>query len=1143
MGNIICAVCCFKWNDSVNNKIFLSSAERFLFDIVESCFCGIIIQKIRRITENRQLIRENVMIGKVLCLALFFLIQIISAGNKTVWNSASVSEMAGKGIAVVASSGYLCTVSIHSERKTPDLNTVFEFHIKTPPGKRNPYGIQINFIYQKQVAKGQKYRLSFYYKGSCNGEIAYSSALQYAPYSNIAPKCGRTLNVSREWQKETIEFVIDGSALPPLAMPRFRLGTFPDDGTFYLGAVTLERLDKTYASFLGSEWSYTVQENASVKTIPANAKKLELTDGRVDFSKMFSALKSDARIVLYQKFNVPSDGSMTLGMAADWWMECFVNGKDVYNTLKTGNISQNFSPQDHIFNVPVSKGENLIAVRIRPGSGGCKFACGRVPVLDGDPKFLLLYRPVAGTEFRPVDTRHFLEIKSGTALDFGSLVPREIPAGSKGRLIVGKNGNAEFEKQPGYPVRLYGFNLPLGSMMWEDRVHEWDKAKIDRFCDAVARRGYNYARIQVPEAFMIGFRIFREYFKADYRNVKIPQTVAELEEVLDKGNLDRFDYLLAGLKKRGVYISLDMAGGRMIRKLWSLPRTKSFSSHLFFDPIHRNHWKLYTEYMMKRKNPYTGIAYKDEPQIVMINFINEQDLRFANGLDFLLPGFRKYLKKKYKTDQALAEAWKKPVRFDTVPAITEAHLHQQEQRAADSGEYLIEAMREMSAWFYRTLEKTGYPGLSYHWDMILRTLEFPGRALLTAGSHHTYFAHPQAVPSQKIVEKKNKSANASAGNYPHDSVAFQNSSLDSSYFRATAAARFLDRPYFITEYSHSFLNKYRHERGLYFSSYASLQDWSALAVHSRTVRLSLLPAGWFDDANDPISRANEVLTALIYLRRDVKPAPHCVALELQSSKMFPKHYLAGIGDEYAKLAFVTRLGVLYPEIKPLGKVGKVMPDVRFIPESFCRLSVGQWFITVDISNNGKEIPFFDELRRRGILSPENPTDPKRKYYVSETGELMLNAKENIMRVITPRLEGAILKKNMPVMLKNLEICSCSRPATVALAALDELRELKDANRFLLIFSTNAFNSGSVFDSAALRFWLDSGNSPQLIETAVLDFRFTDGKRSLPEIWALNFDGTRAEKISGISRKNGKLAVQINTSKLRYGTTFFEIIYP
>ena len=1078
----------------------------------------------------------------LLWCTVFFAMLSVMAEDKTIWSCSSVSEMAGKGIVPFASKGYRCSTSLPADVKTPDSEPVIAFKVETPPGAANPYGIQINFLYQKPVAVGQKYRLSFYHKGSCEGEVVYSPALQYAPYTGFAPKSTETLKVATGWRKATMEFTVNRSALPPLAMPRFRLGTFPDSETFYLGPVTLERLDKTYASLLGRSWFYSMDREAPVNRIPADAKPLELIDDRIDLSKMFPSLKTDKRIVLYQQFDAPAAGSMTLGMAADWWMECFVNGNDVYNTLKTGNMSQDFIPQDHIFNVPVRRGGNLIAVRIRPGSGGCKFACGKVPAMDGDPKLLRLFRPMAGTRFRPINSAHFLEVKPGTALDFSWLVARDLPAGVKGRLIVGKTGNAEFEKQPGVPARFYGFNLPLGSMMWEDRIHEWDKATLDRFCDAVARRGYNFARIQVPEVFFIGFKVFREYFKADYRTVSIPQTVAELEEVLDMGNLDRFDYLLAGLKKRGIYISLDMAGTRMIRKLWSVPRTNSFSSHLFFDPLYRNHWKLYTEYMMNRKNPYTGIAYKDEPQIVMVNYINEQDLRFANGLDFLLPGFRKYLKEKYKTDQALSAAWGVPLKLDTVPAITEADLHRRDRRAQDSGEYLIAAMREMSTWFYRTLAGSGYPGLSYHWDMILRTLEFPGRALLPAASHHTYFAHPQAIPSQKIVEKKNRSANASAGNYPHDSTVSQNSSLDSSYFRATAAARFLDRPYFITEYSHSGLNRYRHERGLYFASYASLQEWSALAVHSRTVRLIRLPLGWFDDANDPISRANEALTALIYLRRDVQAAPHSVALELQSARMFPEHYLAAIGDEYAKLALVTRLGSLYPEIKPLREVGQVTPDVRFVPERFSQLSVGQWFISADTSDSGREVPFFEELRRKNILSSENPTDPKRKFYVSETGELALDAKAKTMRVITPRLEGVILKKDEPVRLNRLEIRSCSRPAAVALAALDGLKDLKTAQRYLLVFSTNAFNTGSVFDSDALRVWLDAGNTPQIIETATLDLNFADGRAGVPEVWALNFDGTRAEKITAVSRRGGKFALQLDTSKLRFGTVFFEIVY-
>ena len=64
----------------------------------------------------------------------------------------------------------------------------------------------------------------------------------------------------------------------------------------------------------------------------------------------------------------------------------------------------------------------------------------------------------------------------------------------------------------------------------------------------------------------------------------------------------------------------------------------------------------------------------------------------------------------------------------------------------------------------------------------------------------------------------------------------QGSSLSSSYFRSAAAVRFLDRPYMITEYSQSFPNQYRHERGLYFGSYAALQGWDNLTPHEDMVR-------------------------------------------------------------------------------------------------------------------------------------------------------------------------------------------------------------------------------------------------------------------------------------------------------------------
>ena len=90
---------------------------------------------------------------------------------------------------------------------------------------------------------------------------------------------------------------------------------------------------------------------------------------------------------------------------------------------------------------------------------------------------------------------------------------------------------------------------------------------MDRFADAVLHRGYNLVRIHIPEQFFVGWDIVTKYRKNTEKDVSIPQTVAELEEVLDKGNLDRFDYLVAAFRKRGIYVTFDLAGRAMITRV------------------------------------------------------------------------------------------------------------------------------------------------------------------------------------------------------------------------------------------------------------------------------------------------------------------------------------------------------------------------------------------------------------------------------------------------------------------------------------------------------------------------------------------------------------------------------------------------
>lgn len=173
-------------------------------------------------------------------LAIFLFAGALSA--QQIWSSPSVSEMARKGIFYTAAKGHQCTATVPADVKTPDGQSVLAFTVSTPAGTTSTYAKQVICNYNQPMAAQEKYRLSFYYKGSCEGDVVYSPALRNAPYSGIAKKSTVTLKVTTQWQKAVMEFTVHQQFQPPFAIPRFQLGIFPDGGTFYLGPVTLEKL-------------------------------------------------------------------------------------------------------------------------------------------------------------------------------------------------------------------------------------------------------------------------------------------------------------------------------------------------------------------------------------------------------------------------------------------------------------------------------------------------------------------------------------------------------------------------------------------------------------------------------------------------------------------------------------------------------------------------------------------------------------------------------------------------------------------------------------------------------------------------------------------------------------------------------------
>jgi len=131
-------------------------------------------------------------------------------------------------------------------------------------------------------------------------------------------------------------------------------------------------------------------------------------------------------------------------------------------------------------------------------------------------------------------------ITAGTALDFSFLNPA--PAGSKGPVVV-KDGRLTF--QNGGRARFVGVQLlPPAAFQ--------DAAKADALVDRLARSGVNLVRLGALDTPLGPDR-------------SLFDDAADDTKEFDPVALERLDHLVAALKRRGIYVALELLGGRRFR--------------------------------------------------------------------------------------------------------------------------------------------------------------------------------------------------------------------------------------------------------------------------------------------------------------------------------------------------------------------------------------------------------------------------------------------------------------------------------------------------------------------------------------------------------------------------------------------------
>jgi hypothetical protein len=556
---------------------------------------------------------------------------------------------------------------------------------------------------------------------------------------------------------------------------------------------------------------------------------------------------------------------------------------------------------------------------------------------------------------------------------------------------------------------------------------------------------------------------------------------------------------------------------------------------MYTDPTAREHWEAGVRTLLTHPNPYTGMRLVDDPVVAVVLGFNEQEINGWSRIpDSLTAPWRTYLKTKYPTIGDLHQAWigeqGKPLTtaesFETLPLFDKTSLWERNQRGVDAESFMTDLETEMAAWYIARLRAMGYRGLVSQFDYLKSLRQAVSRNLTDVVSMHGYHDHPTDFITPGSAQKQAGSL-ADAANW----------------FRGMASTRLGDRPFLLTEYGHVYWNRYRYEEGLVVGGYSALQDYDCLMAHAAPVVLGPAAIRPFSVGLDPVGRASQVVSGYLFARADAAPAAHYANLAVTAEAYYtPAAIHGGVSSEQSYLPLVTGFGLTYSGNRPPPQVRPHRADVVLRPGGGAEV-VANGVSSALVDNPDAKLgaqELFGALKAKGILPATNRTDPAAGLYESETGQILMDVRNRRLTVATPRLAGACFESlPAPVSAGPLTIVSSTRSASVTVIALDDA-ELPASRRILLVYATDAVNSGSEYNDEARTVLRRIGGLPVLQRTGTVHLRLASQHAGSLKAWSLGFDGSRQTPLP-VTVADGAAAVTINTQALTTSPTpFFEL---
>ncbi|MBN2216971.1 MAG: beta-galactosidase, partial [Pirellulales bacterium] len=416
------------------------------------------------------------------------------------------------------------------------------------------------------------------------------------------------------------------------------------------------------------------------------------------------------------------------------------------------------------------------------------------------------------------------------------------------------------------PIRFWGTNL-----CFEACFPSRDEA--ERLATRLARLGINCARLHHMDS------------QAIWGKSRDKLTI-------DPDQLERLDYLVHQLKRRGVYVNFNLHVSRSFGEAEGFPardQRPEFDKGLDnFEPRMIELQEKYARDLLTHVNPHTGNAYTDEPAVAMVEINNENAL-FAswnwNQLDNLPEPYattyrrlwNRWLRAKYGGTEQLLAAWnarrrplgQETLEAETVPVVRHGSPGASEAARRDFVDFLWDT--EAAYWrrMYRFLKETlgvkslvSGTQLSYSPPSIQARLDYVDA--------HAYFEHPH-FPGRSWDMK----------NWTIGNVALVN--RRGGTLVDLAVRRVAEKPFTVSEYNHPAPNKYAAEGFPMIAAFGAFQAWDGIFSfaysHNTDFELRRI-TGFFDVKSDPAKLVHMPACAAMFVRGDVAPARRLAAVDV-----------------------------------------------------------------------------------------------------------------------------------------------------------------------------------------------------------------------------------------------------------------------